>query len=144
MGFSDGTPVITNNRKDIDGIYEVLYANDGKISQVPVVASPGTAAAPSLSFSTGTNRGFYDAGSGVAVTSGGVQTAEFRDVDVRLSSRFLPGTPAGAFQSSLGIYGGAGVPSNSNGVNGDIYFNSTGGTGTTMYQKRAGAWSGIV
>jgi hypothetical protein len=144
MGFSDGTPVITNNRKDIDGISEVLYANDGKISQVPVSASAGTAAAPSFSFVSGTNRGFYDAGSGVGVTSGGVQTAEFRDIDVRLSSRFLPGTPAGVFQSSLGIYGGTGVPSNSNGVNGDIYFNSTGGSGTTMYQKRAGAWVGIV
>jgi hypothetical protein len=143
-GFANGTPVIVNNRKDIDGIYEVLYANNGKLSQLPVAASPGTAAAPSFSFVTGSNRGFYDAGSGVGVTSGGVQTAEFRDVDVRLSSRFLPGTPTGAFQSSLGIYGGAGVPSNSNGVNGDIYFNSTGGSGTTMYQKRAGAWVGIV
>jgi len=42
------------------------------------------------------------------------------------------------------VYGGTGVPSNAQGNNGDIYFNQAGAALTTMYQKRAGAWVGIV
>ena len=38
------------------------------------------------------------------------------------------------------IYSGSGVPAGTLGANGDIYFNTAGGAGTTMYQKRAGAW----
>jgi len=39
---------------------------------------------------------------------------------------------------------GAGAPSAGLGVNGDFYFNSGGASLTTIYQKRAGAWVGIV
>ena len=38
------------------------------------------------------------------------------------------------------LYSGSGAPNNSMGANGDIYFRSDGGAGTTMYQRRAGAW----
>jgi len=37
-----------------------------------------------------------------------------------------------------------GVPSNANGINGDICFNRDGAALTTIYHKRAGAWVGIV
>lgn len=63
---------------------------------------------------------------------------------------------AGAF--SLGkpsVYSGAGngggvlsfgngAPVNANGSNGDIYMRSDGGALTTIYQRRAGAWVGII
>lgn len=55
-----------------------------------------------------------------------------------------PGTDAAAFQTACSLYAGTGVPSNANGINGDIYFRSDGGAGTAIYQKRAGAWVGIV
>lgn len=41
---------------------------------------------------------------------------------------------------ALKLWTGTGVPSSANGVNGDLYFRSDGGAGTTLYQKRAGAW----
>lgn len=53
-------------------------------------------------------------------------------------------TPAGAAQTNVVLTGGAGVPSNAAGVDGWIYFRSDGGTGTTIYHRRAGAWVAIV
>jgi len=42
------------------------------------------------------------------------------------------------------LYGGSGVPAAGLGANGDFYFNSAGAAGTAIYQKRAGAWVGLV
>lgn len=50
----------------------------------------------------------------------------------------------GVDQGACGLWAGTGVPSAGNGNNGDIYFNAAGGAGTTIYQRRAGAWVGIV
>lgn len=55
-----------------------------------------------------------------------------------------PATPALGSQTACSLFAGTGVPSNSNGSNGDIYFRSDGGALTTIYQKRGGAWTGIV
>jgi hypothetical protein len=55
-----------------------------------------------------------------------------------------PGTPAGAQQAATGLLAGTGAPNNANANNGDFYFRSDGGALTTIYQKRAGAWVGIV
>lgn len=60
------------------------------------------------------------------------------------ADKFHPGTDAGAIQTACGIYAGTGAPNNANGVNGDFYFRSDGGTGTSIYMKRAGSWVGIV
>lgn len=49
----------------------------------------------------------------------------------------------GALQAN-GIWQGAGVPSNTFGSNGDMFFRTDGSAGTTIYQRRAGAWVGIV
>ena len=56
------------------------------------------------------------------------------------------GTYAGAGTSSVpGVISfGAGIPAATHGSNGDIYINSAGGSGTTIYQKRSGSWAGIV
>lgn len=51
-------------------------------------------------------------------------------------------TSGGALAS--GLWSGSGVPLNATGNNGDIYFNALGGALTTIYQKRAGAYVGIV
>lgn len=61
-----------------------------------------------------------------------------------LVNKLYPSTDAAAAQSVCGLYANTGVPSNANGANGDIYFNAGGGAGTTIYQKRAGSWVGIV
>jgi len=42
------------------------------------------------------------------------------------------------------FYGGTAPPGAGSGANGDFYFNTTGGALTTIYQKRGGAWVGIV
>lgn len=57
---------------------------------------------------------------------------------------FYPATPAAASQSATSIYGGTGAPSDANGSDGDIYIRSDGGALTTIYQKRTGAWAGIL
>jgi hypothetical protein len=49
-------------------------------------------------------------------------------------------TGGGVKISTVTVYTGSGVPSFAPNANGDIYFNSAGGAGTTMYQRRAGAW----
>lgn len=56
-----------------------------------------------------------------------------------------PGTPAVATQAGR-IYQGSGVPSNTNGNNGDIYFRTdTPGTANQrMYMKSAGAWVALT
>ena len=64
--------------------------------------------------------------------------------ELRLASALRPATPALAEQTNMAIYAGTGVPNNANGANGDVYFNAAGAALTTMYQRRAGAWVGIV
>lgn len=54
-----------------------------------------------------------------------------------------------AFATNVGVqlnnagylYSGSGVPSNAVGNNGDIYFRTDGGSGTTIYQRRTGTWT---
>ena len=55
--------------------------------------------------------------------------------------QIYPATDALAAQNACGLFAGTGVPNNANGNNGDIYFRSDGGAGTTIYQRRAGAWA---
>lgn len=49
-----------------------------------------------------------------------------------------------AGHSLAGLSGDTGAPNNANGQDGDIYLRVDGGVLTTIYQKRAGAWVGIV
>lgn len=58
--------------------------------------------------------------------------------------KVYPGSDAAAAQSACGLYANTGAPNNANGANGDIYFRADGGALTTIYQRRAGAWVGIV
>jgi len=60
------------------------------------------------------------------------------------TGQIYPTTDAGVAQTACGIFAGTGAPNNANGNNGDIYFRSDGGALTTIYQRRAGAWVGII
>jgi hypothetical protein len=53
-------------------------------------------------------------------------------------------SPAVLPTGSVGITGGTGVPSNSAGNNGDVYFRVDGTTGSAIYQKRSGSWVAIT
>lgn len=75
-----------------------------------------------------------DSKEAVGITSEGVSTYGY----VR------PGGPNGVQQTATGLTAGTGAPFNADGQNGDFYFRSDGGALTTIYQKRAGAWVGIV
>lgn len=145
-GYSNGIPVITNNRLDLESVYEVTFMQNSTIYGVPFRASPGTSTAPGLSFATASTRGLYDTGTGVGVATGGGQQAEFTATDLRLRTRLLPGTPAGVVQTSAGLYGGSGAPNNADGGDGEFYFRSDGTVAgnTVIYHKQGGAWVALV
>lgn len=54
------------------------------------------------------------------------------------------GLQAGMTNVGGAVYFGTGAPVDANGANGDIAFRVDGGVLTTVYQRRAGAWVGIV
>lgn len=58
--------------------------------------------------------------------------------------KFDSGAGAGATAAGMSLYGGTGAPVNASGTDGDIYLRLDGGSLTTIYQRRAGAWVGIV
>ncbi len=66
------------------------------------------------------------------------------------SSYPISGSGSGMSPGSFGqsgtnrIWQGAGVPSDSNGGNGDFYFRTDGSTSTHLYVKTVGSWTGIV
>lgn len=66
------------------------------------------------------------------------------DGDFQAKRKVYPGTDAGVLQTAAGLMGGTGAPNNANGADGDFYFRSDGGAGTSIYHRRAGAWVGIV
>lgn len=45
-----------------------------------------------------------------------------------------------ALETGGGVLSGAGVPANSVGLDGQIYVRTDGGAGSTIYQRRSGAW----
>ena len=63
---------------------------------------------------------------------------------IRTTGKIYPATDALVAQTAAGIFAGTGAPNNANGDNGDFYLRSDGGSLTTIYQKRAGSWVGIV
>ena len=91
---------------------------------------------------TGTGTGVFARKTGAALVTPDIGAAT--GTTVSLTSYLRPGTDAGAAQTATGIMAGNGVPNNANGQNGDFYFNAAGGAVTTIYQKLAGAWVGIV
>lgn len=56
----------------------------------------------------------------------------------------FPGTMVSSTQHAVALTCGTGVPNNADGQNGWFYFRSDGGSLTSVYQKRAGVWVGLV
>lgn len=64
--------------------------------------------------------------------------------DLTPAGAIFPGNGQGAAQTACGIIAGSGAPSNAWGADGWLYLRSDGGSLTTIYQRRVGAWIGIV
>jgi hypothetical protein len=93
--------------------------------------------------------GLFATGSGVEAPNGpGVAaTGDISGKRIRVGASGIEnvsGAYAGATAQGGTIAYGTGAPVNANGIDGDIYFRVDGGLLTTMYQRRAGAWVGIV
>jgi hypothetical protein len=73
-----------------------------------------------------------------------VQSLNVTDSGVGLNGYIRPGLPTGGQQAFSGMYAGVGIPSNTNGQNGDFYFRGDGSAGSSVYMKRSGSWVGIV
>lgn len=71
-------------------------------------------------------------------------TSASKTYGVTLANLLRPSTPAGVAQTATNVYGGTGVPSNTDGQNGDYYFRSDGGVATHIYYKSGGTWAGII
>jgi hypothetical protein len=84
-------------------------------------------------------------GSGVNIYPGTADKLQITTTGVTSAiNKIYPGTDGAAFQTAAGIYAGTGAPNNANGSDGDFYFRGDGGVLTTIYQRRAGAWVGVV
>lgn len=66
-----------------------------------------------------------------------------RQVYIILGNGFKPGNAA-KVQQQISIFAGNGVPSNSDGSNGDFYFRGDGAAGSFIYNKAAGVWAAFV
>ena len=78
------------------------------------------------------------------LNSSATSTMTLDGTALSVARKIYPGTDAAAAQTAAGIYAGNGAPNNANGSDGDFYLRSDGGVLTTIYQRRAGAWVGIV
>lgn len=95
-------------------------------------------------------------GAAAAVTVAALNGTTFPIADFQVNGTSRASiTKEGALASSSGAYAGAtatggtvsygtGAPNNANGANGDIYLRVDGAALTTIYQRRLGAWVGIV
>lgn len=81
---------------------------------------------------------------GYQIIPGGVVWMNLNSENVSFRGGVRPGLPSFGTQTAVDIYAGTGAPSNSDGTDGDTYIRSDGGAMTTIYQKRTGAWVGIV
>ncbi len=128
MSFSGG-PITTSGTITMSGILDRANGGLGTTSTTAgrlLIGNGGSAITDDadLSFDTGTN----------ALTIGAAS----------IVGKVYPATDAGASQTAAGLYAGTGAPNNANGADGDLYFRSDGGALTTIYQRRAGAWVGVI
>ena len=82
------------------------------------------------------------------VASGGTGQTTTLLASLEMAGPLYFATPTGAITGAAQVviaqWGGVGAPDNAWGQNGDAYWRSDGGVLTTIYQKRAGLWVGIV
>lgn len=130
--------------------YHEMEIRGGGAGAVPTMAT-GVGTAPSVSvIATSTTRAAF------AVRLAATPTGDALQVLASDGTTLMGGfSKDGAIRSNSGAYAGAtatggtiaygtGAPNNANGTNGDLYVRVDGGALTTIYQRRAGAWVGIV
>lgn len=161
LTVSAGGAAITGNSSVTAGNSHALTVNGGTTGSVLVLAGGTITAAyrlidASLTWNSG-GTGFQavvvnvtDTASSAAsqllalqINSGTIFSVR-KDGVVTAASKLFPGTDGGTTQTAAGLYAGTGAPNNANGANGDFYFRSDGGALTALYQRRAGAWVGII
>jgi hypothetical protein len=141
-----------------------VTAQSGNAAQV-VIGDEGPALQAGIEFGLAGDAGIYRGSPAALVTVGSFQTNAGQDISAGGSLVARVGTPtqvtiggtlgasglaiqAGAYAGGTNIGGtisyGTGAPNNANGVNGDIYLRVDGGVLTTIYQRRAAVWTGIV
>jgi hypothetical protein len=113
-----------------------LIAGPGGANAAIKVDSPGN-------IGTGRYQIYVGDGTGGTTSGDSYETGINNNKHFGYVGFYVPGLN-GTFQSNVGTYAGTGAPSNTFGNNGDLYFNAAGGALTTIYQKRAGTWAGIV
>ena len=118
----------------------VLYNNAGAGFGAPAFISVVGDSLTLPSYST-QSVAIVGTGGGGTVTK---TTWNSTDGTVQNTGKWSPPKDDKTAQTNCAIYGGSGAPNNANGNNGDIYFRSDGGALTTIYQRRAGTWTGIV
>lgn len=110
-----------------------FFSDDVAAEQVRILRTASATNYLTLTGSNGGNPTIGTSGGNLAITP-----------IINAANKIYPGTDAAAAQTSAGLYANVGAPNNANGANGDFYFRSDGGALTTIYQRRAGAWVGIV
>lgn len=120
-GGSGGQPA-TMTASGTDASINVEIQGKSNGSQADLLFGGGFGLQPTA----GGSRYFHVDGSGNTTANGGISPGNF-----------------GTGQSNQ-HWMGSGVPSNSNGANGDFFFRSDGTSGTRIYHKEAGSWVGIV
>ena len=111
--------------------------NIGNASGLATIAGPLRSVG---NFDVNTNKFTVTASNGNTLVAGTFNVTGI----TTLNNKIYPATDAAATQSAAGLYAGTGAPNNANGADGDIYFRSDGGALSTVYQRRAGAWTGVL
>lgn len=82
------------------------------------------------------------------VASGGTGSTTAVQSVLQMAGPFYAAQPTGQItgsaQVNVALWSANGAPDNAAGQNGDLYLRGDGGVLTTIYQKRAGLWVGIV
>ena len=151
--------IVMLNHKDLGGGYQGAYsdrivtAQDGTITARVLAAKGAAGTLQSWKDTTNAKTAYLNYVNDVLTLyrNGPTENCNWdatgiltNQASIKAKSKIYPGTDAGALQTASGIFAGTGAPNNANGANGDIYIRSDGGALTTIYQRRAGAWAGIV
>lgn len=147
--FSNGGNIDTVNIAD-NIVINTIHPAFGGINVRGIVPNPTNYVIKNNTITNGAGVGIYIqvAFTGLAVTNNYLNNNTAGSTNLTIAQKAtnnwfnnLPQDTSGIMQlGTTSLYSGAGVPAAGLGANGDIYFNTTGGAGTTMYQKRAGAW----
>jgi hypothetical protein len=133
--YAKGTTGVVRLGNDY-GVSFVALTNANAVNYF-TVAGNATGTGPSM-YASGTDTNidiqYIPKGTGISIFTNAIKA----------SGKIFPGTDGAAAQTVCGLYAGTGAPNNSNGNNGDMYFDAANTGGKSVYQKRSGSWVGVV